>query len=139
MSEIISRTEVKSYGPIVPIIPSGKVRDSGNNNLTIQIEVTGKIREAERLSPLYSIELLGVESGIKLLESKQSKITEKPYEVIGSLWVQYSLKYSYDITLAELDRLAIKFNFPFKDCEIPSISFTKRHLSDNEFIIAPGS
>ena len=136
--EIVSRSEINSYGPIIPIIPSSKVIDSGISNLSIHVEVTGEIGTGDSLSPEYSIELLETGSDIVLLESNLSKITEKPYGAPGSLWVQYSLQYSYDIALSELDRLAVKFNFPIQGCEIPNILFTKRHLSDNEFIISPG-
>jgi hypothetical protein len=138
VNEIVFTTETAAYGPVIPIIPSGKNHDYNRNNLSIEIEVVGKT-----VQQAYSKEDFGIDAStegreLNLLGRSLDRISDRPMEDSETYWIQYRLKYSYDIRLQDLAELSLEFRFPFADCYIPHLVLRRSNMSDNEIIIAPG-
>jgi hypothetical protein len=139
MNEIVFRTKLQSYGPVVPIIPSGKESNYEDSNLIIKIEIVGYTDVINYKKDDLLVHALVNNKELLLADRSLRKITQRVDEKTHLQWVQYDMSYTYSHKLASIDNLKLLFEYPFSNCAIPELSLMRRTIQDNEFVIAPGA
>ena len=138
MNEIVFKANHQSYGPVIPVIPSGKERNYEDTNLSIKIEIVGFTDVVNYKKEDLSIHVFMNNKELLLVDRNLSKITQKFDEKTHSQWVQYDITYAYSHKLQGIEKLNVKFDYPFSNCAIPELSLVRKKIQDNEFVIAPG-
>ena len=137
LDEIVFESKTSSYGPILPIIPSGRHIDKTNDNLELRFRFVGKsgtknhVEEDFTLTVKPNNEELGPAVNTSLY-----RIAEKPFE--GAFWIQYRLSYTFSTKLRDINNLSIELVLPFDRCKPPILHLEKETVNDSEFILAPG-
>ncbi len=133
--KITSRTS--AYGPILPIIPSGRETDNSTDELKLRLEIVGEVSKKYYIEDDFK--LIVNANGKKIVPRQVifSKLTE--FEYNNDLWVQYEITYSYKVRLGELNSLTIGIKSTFDKCNIPPINLTRQKLNDNKLIFSPGA
>ena len=138
VDEVVFKSRIDSYGPLLPIIPSGNESNYENERLKLIVEITGftDIRKYSKKDLIVSVDSGGRE--LTLGGQSISKISERYIKDKDRQWIQYVVSYKYDEKLLNINNLTIRFIYPFSDCSIPELSLVREKMRDNEFIIAPG-
>ncbi len=137
--EIIYNKKTHSFGPLLPIIPSGVEHDFKNKDLTIQTEVVGYVKTKVYKKEDFALSVFENKNELLLTEHKLNFIREKKADTVNTLWGQYANTYTFNKTLKNINSIAINVSLPFQSCIFPQLKLNRKKLSDNEFIIAPGA
>ena len=138
VDEVVFKSRIDSYGPLLPIIPSGNERNHENEKLKLQVRITGYSDLKLYTEKDFIIKV--VSGGQELILSDQSiiKISDRYIEEKGRQWIQYVVTYNYDDSLFDIKEINVHFKYPFTDCSMPELILVRENVSDNEFIVAPG-
>ena len=137
LEEIVFERKISSYGPIVPIIPSGKSNDNSENNLELRFKIVGKV-DSNSYDEQDFLVNLKQEKGkiIPFLTRSFYKLNEESFE--KKHWIQYQLSYIFPNKLRDIKELYIEIDFPFEKCKPAPIHLKRESVSNNDFILGPG-
>ena len=137
IEEILVKSTMLAYGPIVPVIPSGKITDKTEQLFELEIRVVGEVNEALTNGDNLGVQVIGTSKEFYPTTHDFSKVSEQPYS--SNLWIQYHFKYGFPHKLEELNNLIIRLQLPFADCNPPELLLERKDISNNEIIVAPGA
>lgn len=138
VSEIVLAQHSSAFGPILPVIPSSNNRSYENDNLVLNVEITGWPKSGVTNTDGSLIMATSSKLTIPLINSRISKISAVTDKETKELWVQYFMKFTYDKKLGELNNLELQFQLPMSQCTIPNLSLSRKKIIDNQFTISPG-
>jgi len=138
VNEVVFNSRFHSFGPIIPIIPSGVESEFEDNYLELNIQIIDFVEHSEYGKEKFIFHAFEEKQELSLREIKFREVTSKNINKSSRQWFQYNIKYLFEKKLKDIDSLTVKFNYPFQGCDIPELKMIRVKMQDNEFIIAPG-
>ncbi len=138
IDEVVFKSRIKSYGPLLPIIPSGSEKNHENEKLKLIVEIIGYSDLKAYTESDFNIDVDSSDRDLHLSDQSLIKISDSYIKEKGRQWIQYIVSYKYDDRLSNINELKVRFKYPFNDCSMPELSLVREQMKDNELIISPG-
>ncbi len=138
IDEIVFKSETTAYGPLLPIIPSGKINDYSNKTLEIRLQILGEVPLSATQRTKFPLQIFMRGKALEPESITLEKISENPRNNDIS-WVQYQIAYSFEELLSDISSLTIRLPIAFGQCQPDTLVLERQEVSDNALILAPGS
>jgi hypothetical protein len=138
VDEVVFKSRIDSYGPLLPIIPSGSEKNHETERLKLQAEITGYADLKTYAVKDFIINVVSGDRKLRLSDQNIVKIIDRYIKDKGKQWIQYVVIYKYDDSLSNINELNVQFKYPFTNCAMPELRLVREQMRDNEFIVAPG-
>lgn len=139
LDEVLVVEKTHAFGPILPVIPSGKVDDQSEDVLFITITMFGYVPNRIYDKDDFNITVSSLDQKLHLQSDSLHKTKEEFSNEKDSLWVQYQLYNWYAEKRGEFKELSVLLNTPFPQCNPSTLHLKRSKRGDFEFIWSPGA
>lgn len=139
LDEVLISSETFAFGPIIPFIPSSKKNDRQNESLHLNFRFGGQVDSIDFGKEHFLVKLFSLGEEIQAVSSEFNNLMESRLPESHKISFQYLYNVKFQEKKGDLKQLSVQLYWPFDHCQPPMLNLERKEMSDNKFIVGPGS